>query len=210
MPPKRIRSASSSKPPKVTTPPSAALRRFDELVELQQSGKKRASTHAMISLESAISDAERGVTSALEDAGIFEHRAILTGKTEDADAFAEALVRVDAAYAELWAMEMIGQRLRIENVSSERQEVIDESHADDDKTIARSLEKRMELRRNIVALVATPEAAVQLTGIRTIGPRALDLSDGSDAASALRRRLSQVARASNGPTTVKVVKKKKR
>jgi hypothetical protein len=183
------------------------LRRFDELVELQQAGKKRASTHAMISLESAISDAERTVTNALEDAGILEHRAIITGKNEDADAYAKALVRVDAAYAELWATEMIGQRLRIENVSNERQEVIDESKADDDKTISRSLEKRMELRRKIVSLVATPEAAVQLAGIRTIGPGARDLSEGSDAATALRRRLSQVARASDGPTTVKVVKK---
>lgn len=200
MPPKRIRST-----PRKEVAPSMALRRLLELVDLQQSGKKRATAHATISLESAIYDAGMNVTRALEDAGILEHRAVLTGKFEDADAYAESLVKVDEAYAELWAMETIGQKLRIENVSFERQEVVD-NYNENENGPMRSLEKRMDLRRDVTAIVATPEAAVHLVGIRAIAQGAKDLS-GSEAASALRRRLSQVARTSEGPTTVKVLRK---
>ena len=185
-----------------------ALRRFDELLDLQAGGK-RASTNALISLEAALANSSKQVTSALEDAGILEHRAIVTGNKRDSDAYSEALVRLDAAYAELWAIEAIGRRLRIDDVSNERDRIVAETRDGYASPGPRSLESRMEFRRKIMGLVAPTEAVVQLWGIREIAPAAKDLAPGSEAALALRRRLSQVAKVSDGPTTVRVLKKKK-
>ncbi len=206
--PKKIKKKGAPPPP-----PPASLRRYDELLEIQQKGSENKASRVTISLAAAISDAEREVTVALEDAGILEHRAILTGRVEDADAYSESLVRLDAAYAELWAREALGRRIRIEEVNESRDRVIADAK-DRDLSIPREhprpLESRMELRRNLSALSHPPEASVLVSGIREIGPGAKDVAIGSDADLVLRRRLSQVAKASDGPTTVKVLAKKKK
>ena len=197
MPPKRIKKREKGAPPVV------ALRRYDELLELQK--KKRASP--VISLADAIADSERSVTSALEDAGILEHRAIVTGKVEDADAYSESLVRLDAAYAELWAREALGHRLRIDEVNEERDRVVEEGKTEElriPRQQPRPLESRMEFRRTLLALSPPPEDSVQISGIRDSGAGAKEM--GSDAAASLRSRLSQVAKVSEGPTTVKVLR----
>lgn len=202
---------SPKKSPDEKPPPSMALRRYDELMELQQKKTdKRTTTSAVISLADAIADAELRVREALEDAGILEHRAILTGRIEDADAYSESLVILDAAYAELWARETLGRRLRVEDVNEERDRVIEEAQEEDSRfprEQPRPLEARMEFRRKLLALDPPTEASVQLMGLREVGPVAKDMAIDSDADLALRRRLSQVAKASEGPTTVKVLRR---
>ena len=108
-------------------PTSAAETRLAELLRMQRAaaeGEQNKQSHP--SLERALFDASGALRSALFYAGVCERRALLTERPEDGDAYAAALVSVDAAYAELWAIEAFGARVRIDDVGAERDALIEE------------------------------------------------------------------------------------
>lgn len=67
---------------------------------------------AYVTLARALEEARAGMRAALERAGILEHRALCTGATSDADAYTQALRRVDEAAARLWELEATGAAAR--------------------------------------------------------------------------------------------------
>jgi len=197
-------------------PTSAAETRLAELLRMQRAaaeGEQNKQSHP--SLERALFDASGALRSALFYAGVCERRALLTERPEDGDAYAAALVSVDAAYAELWAIEAFGARVRIDDVGAERDALIEEVReatatldaqaeaGHPEPGAAAAAAARLEAGRRIATCVPLPEAALQVAGIvlppassASAGKR--DVTTGGGAASRraaaaaadLRRRLS--------------------
>jgi hypothetical protein len=81
---------------------------------------ERSASKDMMPLENALRILESGLREALIAAGIREHRALVTGTAEDAEAYAKSLEAVNDAYARLWAYEAHGSKVRVADVEAAR------------------------------------------------------------------------------------------
>lgn len=86
-----------------------ATKRLESLLEASPTGNATGR-----SLDLAIAEASGRVRESLFRAGVLEQRAIVTQRPADIDSYTSALVRVDAAYAELWALLAYGKTLIID------------------------------------------------------------------------------------------------
>lgn len=65
--------------------------------------RMRAPTY--VPLDVRVLEAQRSARDALHECGVLEHRALVTGAEQDAQAYLAALPTLDVALAELWALE---------------------------------------------------------------------------------------------------------
>ena len=73
-----------------------------------------------ISLEAALSESRDRLREALTAAGIKEHRAVVTGRAEDGEAYRRSLELVGEAYAVQWAYEAFAVTVRVVDLQKKR------------------------------------------------------------------------------------------
>jgi hypothetical protein len=64
-------------------------------------------------LHDALAAARSEINVALVTAGVLEHRAVVTGQPQDAEAYRVALEALDRAYAAVWRLELENAQKRI-------------------------------------------------------------------------------------------------
>jgi hypothetical protein len=96
---------------------SEILSDLERRVEETETG---VASYVTVKLDVALDKASTWVRDSLFDAGVKEHRALVTGDAKDAEALTEAMKGVDEAYANLWALEAYGRKVRFDRPEEER------------------------------------------------------------------------------------------